>query len=146
MSSPFPVPHSAIPPPASVNVLPLIPTYSHLISLNWGNQPSQDQGIILLLMPDSAILCYICDWMQGLYVCSWVGGLIPESSGGWRGGIGGWYCCSSYGVSNPFSTFIPFSNIFIVAPSTVQWLAASILICISKFLAEPLRDIHIRLL
>jgi hypothetical protein len=26
------------------------------------------------------------------------------------GGFVGWYCCSSYGVANPFSSFSPFSN------------------------------------
>jgi len=40
-----------------------------------------------------------------LHVCSLVGGLVPRSSG-----MSGWYCCSSYGVANPFSSFSPFNN------------------------------------
>jgi hypothetical protein len=33
----------------------------------------------------------------------------PVVSGG-SGGLVGKYCCSSYGVSNPFNSFCPFSN------------------------------------
>jgi hypothetical protein len=64
-------------------------------------------------MPDKAILCYICTGVHGsLHVLSLVGGLVPGISGefGW------WYCCSSYGVANPFSYFSPFSNFSIVDP------------------------------
>jgi hypothetical protein len=32
------------------------------------------------------------------------------------GSLVGWYCCSSYGVANPFSSFSPFSNSFIGDP------------------------------
>jgi hypothetical protein len=35
------------------------------IPLHWGIEPSQDQGPLLLLMPDKAIFCYICSWSQG---------------------------------------------------------------------------------
>lgn len=89
MLSPFPVPSSPVPPPPdSMRILPLPPTHSHLttlafIPLYWGNEPSQDQELLLLLMPDKAILCYICDWSYGsLHVFSLVGGLDPEHSGG----------------------------------------------------------------
>jgi len=56
----------------------------------------------------------------------------------WKGLVG-WYCCSSYGVANPLAP-----SIFSLTPPlgslcSVWWLAASILICISKALAEPLR-------
>jgi len=34
------------------------------------------------LMPNKAILCYICSWSHGsVYVYSWEGGLVPGSSG-----------------------------------------------------------------
>jgi len=52
------------------------------IPLHWGNKPSQDQGPLLLLIPDNTILCYICSWSHGsLHVYSLVGGLVPGSSG-----------------------------------------------------------------
>jgi hypothetical protein len=79
------------------------------IPLCWGIKPSQNQGPLLPLMPNKAILCYICNWSHGsLHVYSLFGGLLPGSSGG--GGLVGWYCCSSYGVANPFSSFSPSSN------------------------------------
>jgi hypothetical protein len=57
-------------------------------------------------MPDKTILYYVCSWS---HVYSFVDGLVPGSSGG--GGGSGWlYCCSSYGVANPFNSFSPFSN------------------------------------
>ena len=49
-------------------------------------QPSQDQGPLLPLVLDKAILCYICSWSHGsLHVYSLIGGLVPGSSGvyGW---------------------------------------------------------------
>jgi hypothetical protein len=49
------------------------PTHSHL------PLPSQDQGPLLPLMHDKAILCYICSWS---HVYSFVDGLVPGSSGG----------------------------------------------------------------
>ena len=59
-------------------------------------------------MSDKAILCYICNWSHASpHVYSFVGGLVPGSSGG---SDVGWYCCSSYGVANPLSSFSPFSN------------------------------------
>jgi hypothetical protein len=53
------------------------------IPLYWGIEPSQDQGPLLSLMTNKAILCYICSWSYGsLHVYSLVGGLVPGSSGG----------------------------------------------------------------
>ena len=47
---------------------PLLPNYSR-IPLLWGIKPPQDQGAHLPLMPDMAVLCYICNWSHGsLYV------------------------------------------------------------------------------
>ena len=37
----------------------LLPPLCHRISLHWGIKPSQDQGPLLPLIPDKAILCYI---------------------------------------------------------------------------------------
>jgi hypothetical protein len=74
-------PHPILPPPASMRVLPHPPP--RLSTLHWDIEPSQDQGSLLPLMPDKAILCYICSWNHGsLHVYSLVGGLVPGSSGG----------------------------------------------------------------
>jgi hypothetical protein len=56
-------------------------THSHLTALS-----SPYAGASSLhrrpLMPDKAILCYICSWSHGpTHVYSLVGGLVPESSG-----------------------------------------------------------------
>jgi hypothetical protein len=62
---------------------PVLPPWPG-IPLHWGIKSSQDQGpLLLLLIPDNAILCYICGWSHGsLHVYSLVGGLVPGSSGG----------------------------------------------------------------
>jgi hypothetical protein len=86
-----PLPTLSPPPtPASMRVFLHPPTHSHLPALkfpiHWGIMPSLDQGLLLLLMPDKAKLCYICGWRHGsLHVYSLVGGLVLESSGesGW---------------------------------------------------------------
>jgi hypothetical protein len=56
------------------------------IPLHWGIEPSGDEGTLFPLMPDKAILCYICDWSHGsLHVYCLAGGLVPGSSrrSGW---------------------------------------------------------------
>ena len=56
-------------------------------SLSWhsstlGHQATQNQGPVLPLMPNIAILCYICGWSHGsLHVYSLICGLVPGSSG-----------------------------------------------------------------
>jgi hypothetical protein len=53
------------------------------IPLHWGIKPSQDQGPLLPLMPNKAILCYMCSWSHGsLHMYFLVGGLVPRSSAG----------------------------------------------------------------
>jgi hypothetical protein len=89
--------------------------------------------------PDKAILCYICGWSHGsLHVYFLVGGLVPGSSGG-RGNLFGWWCCSSYGVANPFSSYSLFTNSFTGTLCLVQWLAPSTCLCIHQALVKPLR-------
>jgi len=41
------------------------------------------------------------------------------------GCLHGRYCCFSYGVANPLSSFSPFTNSSIGVPCSVQWLQAS---------------------
>ena len=53
------------------------------IPLHWGIEFSQDQGPLLPLMTNRAILCYVCSYSHGaLHVYFLVGGLVPGNSGG----------------------------------------------------------------
>jgi hypothetical protein len=53
------------------------------IHLCWAIKPPQDHGSPLPVMPDKALLCYICSWWQGsLHLYSLVSGLVPGSSRG----------------------------------------------------------------
>jgi hypothetical protein len=48
----------------------------------WDTEPSWNQGPLLPLMTDKAILCCICSWSyKYLHEYSLLGGLIPGSSG-----------------------------------------------------------------
>jgi hypothetical protein len=90
---------------------------------------------LLPLLPEKAILCYICGWSHGsLHVYSLVGGLVPGSSGG----LVGW-CCSSYGVVNSFSSFSPFSNSSIGGPVLSPMVGCDHRLCTCQAVAEPLR-------
>ena len=81
---------SQSPFPAFMRVFSPAPTHPlrppcPVIPLHWGIKLSQNQRSLLSLMPDKAILCYICRWSHGsLHVYSMVGDLVPESSGGGR--------------------------------------------------------------
>jgi hypothetical protein len=84
MLFPFPVSPLETPlshPPNRLLLCGCSPT--HLPALAFpGIKSSQDQGPLLPLMPDKAILCYICGWSHGsLHVYSLVGSLVPGSSG-----------------------------------------------------------------
>jgi hypothetical protein len=76
-------------PFASMNVLPHRPTLGHPTTPAshpmLGIKPPQDQGPLLLLTSDKAILCYIFIWSHGsLPVHALVGGLVCGSTG-WSG-------------------------------------------------------------
>jgi hypothetical protein len=63
------------------------PTPSHLTALALTNAGAWSlhriKGFPSHLIPDKAILCYICGWSHGyLHVYSLVGGLVPGRSGG----------------------------------------------------------------
>ena len=61
-------------------------------------------------MSDNTILWYICSWRHGsLNTCIFFGWWISPWEL-WGRGLVGLYCCSSYGVANPFSFFSPLSN------------------------------------
>ena len=105
--TPYPIPHPCSPTHPLPLPCPDIP-------LQWGMEPSQDQGPLLPLMTDKAILCYICSWNHGsVHVYSLVGGIVPGSSGDTVGS----YCCSSYGAATPFSSFGTLSSSSIGEPT-----------------------------
>jgi hypothetical protein len=107
---------------------PLLPHYPSIL-LHWGIKPSQDQGPPLRLMPDKAILCYICSWIHGsLHVYSLVGSLVPGSSG-W-----GYFWLIDIVVLPMRWQTPPLGS-----PWSIQWLSVSICLCICQALAEPLR-------
>jgi hypothetical protein len=102
--------------------------------LYWVIEPPLEQGAPHPLMPDKAVLCYICSWShEALHVCSLVGGLVPGSFEG----VGWlillfflWGCkplqllqflsyCAFYGVAIPFSSFSPSPNSSVGAPCSV---------------------------
>jgi hypothetical protein len=120
--------------------LTLLPPPCPVIPLHWGIKPFQDQGPLLPLMPNKAILCYICSWGHGsLHVYSLVVSLVPGSLGrGW-------------GESLVDIVVLPMGLrtlsapwVLSLAPSlgtlcSVQWLALSICIFKCQPLVEPLR-------
>jgi hypothetical protein len=123
------------PPPPTHPLLPPHPG----IPLYWGIKPQQDQGPLLPLMSDRAILCHICIRSRGsLHVYSLAGGPFPRSSRG----SGQLTLLLPHRVANPLTFFSPFSNYSIGDPVLVQWLAASIHFCICQDLAEPLVSKH----
>ena len=74
----YPLPHSLCSPTHPLQ-LP-----GSGIPLHWGIKPSWDQGPLLPLMTNTAILCYKYSWShESLRVYSLVGGLVPGSSGGY---------------------------------------------------------------
>jgi len=120
--------------------LPTHPFLPHCpsIPLPWGIEPSQDQGPPLPLMPDNAILCYLC-WKHGsLHMYSLVGGLVPGSSGG----VGGIWLVDI--VVLPLGLQMPSAPLVLSLTSplgtlwSIQWLASSIHIYICQALAELL--------
>ena len=61
-----------------------LPTPHPGIRLHWGIEPSHNQGPLLSLMSNKAILYCICGWSHGsFHVYSFVGDLVPGSSGIW---------------------------------------------------------------
>jgi hypothetical protein len=49
------------------------------IPLHWGIEPSQDQGPLLPLVSNKAILCYICRWSHECTPCVFPGWWLEES-------------------------------------------------------------------
>ena len=113
-----------------------LPLHCPGILLHSGIEPSQDREPFFTLMSDKAILCCICGWSHGfLYVYSLIGGLVSGSSE---------KSMRVHTVVLPTelqTSLAPsvFSLIPLLGlPSSVQWLAVYIHLCIAQPLAEPL--------
>jgi hypothetical protein len=79
------LPHSCFYEGAPTPTHPILPP-RYGIPLHGGIEPSQNQGPLLPLMSNKAILCHKCGQRHGsFHVYSLVGGLVPGSSGdsGW---------------------------------------------------------------
>jgi hypothetical protein len=130
--SPFPFLYEGVPPPAH----PLLPQCSS-IPLPW--EPPQNQGAPLPVMPDKAILCYICSWSQWVptsILSDWW--FSPwELWGVWLVdivlplGLQTSSAASVFALASPLESLCP-----------VRCLAASNSICIGQALAERLRGEH----
>jgi hypothetical protein len=119
--------------PCSPTPLPLICSG---ISLQQGIKPSQDQGSLLPLMSNKAILCYTCSWSyESLHVYSLVGGLVPGSFGG----AGCHITVTPMGLQTPLAPLGLSLAPLLGTLCSVQRLAESIYFCICQVLAEPLR-------
>jgi hypothetical protein len=82
MLSPFPSfpstsPLSPPPPPPPPYLYEGAPTHTHPLLLQWPSvllswviKPAQDQGMLLLMIPDKVILCYISSWSHGYPLCT----------------------------------------------------------------------------
>jgi hypothetical protein len=120
---------------------PTHPFQSHQPSfpLCWGIDPSQNQGLPLPLMPDMAILYYICSWSQShgfVHEYSFVGGFVP---GNFRG-----FCLVDIVVLSMGLQTPSISTVLSLTPPlgslrSVRGLTARICICIGKALADSLK-------
>jgi hypothetical protein len=117
-------------------------THTHTLQpsstpLLWGIKPPQDQVCLLSLMPDEAILYYMC---SRSHVYSVVGGLVPGSLGGkgvrWQGPVS---FVLPVGLQSPTAPLALPLTLPLGSLGSVQWLAVSICICLSQVLAETLR-------
>ena len=88
-------------------------------------------------MHDKAILCYKCSWS---HVYSLVDGLVPESSLSVCGG-GSWLVEIVFimGLCTPSTPSVLFLTPLLRTLRSVQWVGASIRLCICKTLAGPFR-------
>jgi len=134
----FPFSHILSPFLCFCKVLPFWPTHSHLNTLAFPytreTNPHRTKGFSFYCcqtMPSSAI--YVPGVMGPSMCTHW---LVVQS----LGALVGWYCCSSYGVAScPSAPSVLSLTPLLGSLCSVWWLATSILICISRALAEPLR-------
>jgi hypothetical protein len=124
-----------------MRVLPYPSTYSCLTALAFPYAGASSlyriKDLPVSLMPDKAILCYICSWSHGsLHVYSLVGDLVPGSSGEvWLVDI----VVLPMGLQTPSAPSVFSLTPLLGSPCSTQWTIGSICLCICQALAEPLR-------
>ena len=108
------------------------------IPLCWGIKSSQDQRPSLPLMPNNAVLFYICKWSHGsLHVYSLMGGLVPISSGEvWRVDT----VILPMGLQSTSALSVLPLTLQLVFHGSMQRMAGSIHIYIGQALTEHLRE------
>jgi hypothetical protein len=103
----YPIP----PPPASMRVLPYPPTHSFLPTLAFpyigASSLHRTNGLSSHWQGCSLLHMWLEPWVNPYVIFDW---WFSPWDLGVGAGLVGWYCCSSYGVANPFSSFSPFSN------------------------------------
>jgi len=93
ISNVIPFPHPSI--------HPFLPPWAD-IPLHWGVRPWQEQGLLFPLVPNKAILSFICSWThRSVHVYSLDGGLTLETLVG---------IIVLMWLQTPFVSFNPFSN------------------------------------
>ena len=114
---PCPCFYDGVPPP----IYPLLTSHPWFPYTEASIKPSQNQGPLLPLMPEKAILCYICSWS---HVYSLVSGLVPGSLGGgcWLVGI----VVLTMELQTPSVPSVLYLTSRLGTLSSVQWLAVSI--------------------
>jgi hypothetical protein len=113
--TPYPTPtpfYERSPPPTQP-----LPSYHPSFPLYWSMDSPQDQGPSHPLMPDKASYPLLHMQLE-LWVplCALFGWWFSPWELEERGGLLSWFCCSSYGVANPFSSFIVSHNSSIGIP------------------------------
>ena len=137
LSTPIPVYSPKLPIPTSYPCLykgDFPPTHSPT-SLWRDIEPSQDPGLSPSFDASQGhplLHMQLEPWVPPFVFFGW------WSLGAIRGLVG-WYCCSSYGITNPFSSISPSPTSSTGVPRSVWRLTAGILIRISKALTESLR-------
>jgi hypothetical protein len=119
-----------------IQPFPLPPLHPRIPS-QWGIDPSQGQGPLLPLIPDKAILCYICCWSHGsLYVYYLVGGLVSGNSPG-----SGWlimffflWICNSLQLLQFFLYFLHWG--YWVQSNGLLWTSTSVVVRLWQSLEE----------
>jgi hypothetical protein len=126
-------PSSLLLPPASMKMLPHPPTHSCLTTLAsfYSGASSLDRvkGLPSHWCQIKESSATYTARAMGPSMCTlWLVVLSLEA----LGVLVGWWCCLSYGVTNPFSSFRTFSSSSIGDLCLVHWLAVSIHLCICK--------------
>jgi hypothetical protein len=101
--------------------LPLCPRFPYTVT---SIKPLLDQGPLLRLRHDKAILCYICSWS---HVYSFDDGLVTGVF--WLVDI-----VLPMGLQTPSIPSVPSLTLLFETLCSVQWLAANICLCICKAL------------